>query len=283
MRVEFLGTGGAVTTPQPFCRCRVCVQAREKGVPCSRLGPSVFVHGPDILVDTPEEIKQALNRSSLANIAAGVYSHWHPDHVMGRRVWEMNLDFRAWPRKDTPTDIYLPERVGRDFREMLGSWDHLKFLEEHGAIRIIELTDGESFTLGDTSISPFRVAEDYVYAFLFEDAEKRLFIAPDELNGWEPPTALSGVDLAVLPQGLAEFNPFTGERRIPKEHPVLKVEATFDETLEIIDKLDARRTILTHVEEIDGLTHDDLQTLGARLRDEGRNVEFAYDTLIVDV
>jgi len=34
---------------------------------------------------------------------------------------------------------------------------------------------------------------------------------------------------------------------------------------------------------MDGLTHDDLQELGLRLRDEGRNVEFAYDTLVVDV
>ncbi len=283
MRVEFLGTGGAVTTPQPFCRCRVCVEARERGVPYSRLGPSVFVHGPDVLVDTPEDIKEGLNRSSIQHIAAGLYSHWHPDHVMGRRVWEMNLDFRAWPRENTPTDIYLPQQVSHDFRKMLGSWDHLKFLEDHGAIRIIELTDGETFTLNETRITPFRVAEDYVYAFLFETAEKRLLIALDELNGWKPPAYLSGLDLAVLPQGLAEFNPFTGERRILKHHPVLRVEATFDETLKIVEKLGAERTILTHVEEIDGLTHDDLQTLGARLRDKGRNIEFAYDTLIVDV
>jgi phosphoribosyl 1,2-cyclic phosphate phosphodiesterase len=64
---------------------------------------------------------------------------------------------------------------------------------------------------------------------------------------------------------------------------VLKAESAFEETLQIVDSLDARRTMLTHIEEMDELTHDDLQEFGHRLRVEGRNVEFAYDTLIVDV
>jgi hypothetical protein len=34
---------------------------------------------------------------------------------------------------------------------------------------------------------------------------------------------------------------------------------------------------------MDELAHEDLQEFGRRLRVEGRNVEFAYDTLIVDV
>ena len=57
MRVEFLGTGGAVIVPRPLCSCGICVQARERGVPYARSGPSVFVHGPDVLIGTPEEIK----------------------------------------------------------------------------------------------------------------------------------------------------------------------------------------------------------------------------------
>jgi phosphoribosyl 1,2-cyclic phosphate phosphodiesterase len=224
----------------------------------------VFVHGPDVLVDTPEEVKAQLNRSTITEISACFYSHWHPDHVMGRRVWEMNLDFRAWPRKSNPTDIYLPEQVGKDFRKMLGSWEHFEFLEKLGTARIVEMQDGACAEIQDARITPFRVAHDYVYAFLFEGENERLLIAPDELKGWMPPEFLHDLDLAVLPMGL-------------------RLEATFDDTMEIVAKLGAKRTILTHVEEIDGLTHDDLQTLGERLRGEGKSVEFAYDTLIVDV
>ena len=116
MRVEILGSGGAVTIPRPGCSCRVCVEAREKGVPYSRSGPSVFVHGPDVLIDTPEESKLQLNRSQVGPIAAGLYSHWHPDHTAGRRVWESrNFDFRSRPRRYETTPLYIPERGWDDF------------------------------------------------------------------------------------------------------------------------------------------------------------------------
>lgn len=283
MKIEFLGTGGAVTTPQPLCGCRVCVEAREKGVPYSRSGPSVFVHGPDVLMDTPEEIKAQLNRSEVGQVPACLYSHWHPDHTKGLRVWEMNLDWRNWPPENKRTDVYLPEQVGRDFRERLGLWEELAFLEERGVVRVFELPDGEGVTLNGTRIRPFRVAEDYVYAFVFEEDGKRVLIAPDELNGWHPPEWVRGVDLAVLPMGVVEFDPFTGERRIPEEHPVLESEATFDETLEIVRELDAGQVILAHVEEMDGLGHDDLQRLQRRLQADGLNVSFAYDTMTAEV
>jgi phosphoribosyl 1,2-cyclic phosphate phosphodiesterase len=187
LQIEFLGTGGAITAPRPGCDCRVCGEAREKGVPYSRTGPCVFVHGPDVLIDTPEEIKLQLNRSRVEGIAACFYSHWHPDHTMGRRVWEMNRDWRRWPRRDRRTDIYLPQRVAHDFRERLGIWEHLSFFAERNLVRIIELDEGEAVELGGFRIVPVPLAEDYVYAFLFEGAGKRALVVADEIKGWIPP------------------------------------------------------------------------------------------------
>jgi phosphoribosyl 1,2-cyclic phosphate phosphodiesterase len=284
MQIEFLGTGGAITTPRPGCQCRLCTEARLRGVPYSRSGPSLFVHGPDVLIDTPEEIKDQLNRSRVGRIAAGFYSHWHPDHVMGRRVWEaLNEDWRGWPAQHRQTPIYLPQQVAQDFRTMLGSWEHLAFLQRVGLVQLVELSDGESVELGDVRIEPFRLAEDYVYAFLFRDARHRVLIAPDELNGWQPPDALRGLDLAVLPMGIAEYHPLSGERRIAPDHPVLKHEATFAETLEIVRALAPRRAVLTHIEEMDGLSYDDLLQVQADLQRQGLPVEFAFDTLVIDV
>ncbi len=127
------------------------------------------------------------------------------------------------------------------------------------------------------------MAQDYVYAFLFQDGDKRLLIAPDELYQWQPPNFVHGVDLAILPMGLAEFDPFSGERRIPAEHPVLRSEATFRQTLGMLRQMQPKRAILTHIEEADGLGHDDLQELSARLAREELAVTFAYDTMVVDV
>jgi phosphoribosyl 1,2-cyclic phosphate phosphodiesterase len=282
MKVEFLGSGGAITTPQPGCRCRVCVEARQSGAPYSRTGPSVFVHGPDLLIDSPEEIKFQLNRAGLGPVPACTYSHWHPDHVMGRRVWEMNKDWRGWPPHDRQSDIYLPQQVAADFRERLGSWENFEFLAAQNLVRLHVLQDGEAFTLGKTRVLPVRLAADYVYAFLLEEEGTRVLIAPDELVGWDPPQAVCGLDLAVLPMGVPEFDPFTGERAVPAEHPVLQVEATWADTLEIARKLQAKRVVMTHIEEPFGLSHDDLQRLAAKLQADGSNIDFAYDTLQVE-
>ena len=151
-------------------------------------------------------------------------------------------------------------------------------MTEQGWIEVVELKDGEAVEVDGTSIRPFRVAEDYVYAFLFAADGKRLLVAPDELNGWVPPEWTRGVDVAVIPKGLDEHDPFTGERRIPAEHPVLRFEATFEETLAIVERLEARRIVLTHIEEMDGVSYDDLGELGRR-----HGVEFAYDGMIVEV
>jgi len=284
VKVEILGSGGATATPRPNCSCRVCVEARASGLPYTRTGPSLFVHGPNVLFDTPEEARLQLDRSGVTEIAACFYSHWHPDHTMGRRVWEGvgGYDFRHWPPDPagpTCTEIYLPEQVVADFAEREVR-SHFDFLEERGWVRLHELRDGETVELGGVTVRPFRLHEDYVYAFELTEGSKRLLVAMDELHRWEPPAELRGVDLAILPAGLQEHDPFTGERRIHEHHPVLDHEATFVQTLAMVDALEAKRVVLSHIEEIDGLGHDDL----ARLADQvGRQITFAYDTMVVEV
>ncbi len=284
MRIEFLGSGGATTTPRPGCRCRICVEARERGVPYSRSGPAIFVHGLDLLIDTPEEIKDQLNRAGIEHIAAGIYSHWHPDHTMGRRVWEaLNLDFRNWPPSGNTTDVYLPQQVAADFEQWLGLAEHFAFMSQQGYTRVQTIPDGASITLAGVTLTPFRLAADYVYAFLLEEAGYRVLIAPDELVGWQPQEFVRGVDLAILPMGVVELDPVTGARKIAADHAVLTFEATFAQTLEMVRAIGAGRTILTHIEEQDGYSHDDLQEIARALMGDGLQIEFAYDTMNVDV
>ncbi|MCY7303814.1 MAG: hypothetical protein LH654_12440 [Thermoleophilia bacterium] len=287
MRIEILGSGGAATIPRPGCQCRVCAEAREIGGQSMRTGPSAFVHGPNIVFDTPEESKFQLERSGIGEIAACFYSHWHPDHTMGKRVWETrNGDFRTWPReakRPLVTDVYLPQQVAVDFRRWLGSMEHLEFMRERGWIRIHELSDGDTVDIGGVIVRPFRLAEDYVYAFELTDGTRRLLVAMDELNGWVPTDDIKRCDVAVLPMGICEFDLFTGDRLIHEEHPVLVFEATFAETIGIVEALEAGQVVLSHVEEMDCISYGELVQVEERLRSEGRNVTFAWDGLTVDV
>jgi phosphoribosyl 1,2-cyclic phosphate phosphodiesterase len=278
LKVEILGSGGAVTIPRPGCSCRVCVEARERGVPYVRTGPSVFVHGPDVLIDTPEESKHQLNRSGIASIAGGLYSHWHPDHTAGRRVWESrNFDFRSWPRRYETTPVYVPERVWDDFEANYGLADQFRFMERQGTVRIVLVPAGEPFQMGEFTLTAVPLDAENAHAFLFEGGGRRVLIAMDETHAWLPPD-LGPLDLAVLPLGVFEHHPYSGERLIPEEFckpPVRK--ARYEYELELVRALAPRRAILSHVEEMDRLSHDELVRLGA-----ADGWEPAFDGLVVE-
>jgi phosphoribosyl 1,2-cyclic phosphate phosphodiesterase len=265
----------------------VCVEARAKGIPYARSGPSLFVHGPDVLIDTPEESRDQLNRAGIGRVRACVYTHWHPDHVMGRRVFEtLNFRARVWPRpRGQRTEVYLPQQVAHDFRRMLGGWEHLAFLEERlGVVAVHEVADGDVIELDGARIRPFRLAEEYVYGLEVDTGSARVLVVADELNRWSVPDELRGVDVAILPMGICEHDPFTGERRMAPEHPILRVEATFAETLDVVRALAAGRVYLTHVEEPDQLGYGDLLRLERVLAErDGLELTFAYDGLAFDV
>ena len=129
----------------------------------------------------------------------------------------------------------------------LGIWDHLTYLEQQErVIDIHELRERRN-RRDQRRAHPSAQARAGLRLCLscFEDGDKWLLVVMDEITGWEPPEEAKGVDLAIVPMGIHEFHPLTGERRIPKEHPVFDTgdeamhEATFPETLDIVKKLNA--------------------------------------------
>ena len=86
----------------------------------------------------------------------------------------------------------------------------------------------------------------------------------DETHGWTPPD-LGPLDLAVLPIGVFEHHPYTGERHDPGG--VLQAAGQEDAlrpgARACLRALAPRRAVLSHVEEMDRLSHDELVRLGA--------------------
>jgi phosphoribosyl 1,2-cyclic phosphate phosphodiesterase len=194
-------------------------------------------------------------------------------------VWESrNFEFRSWPRRFETTPVYVPERVWADFEANYGLADQFRFMEGQGTVRIHQVAENEPFALDGATVTPIPLDAENAHAFLFEGEGNRVLIAMDETHGWAPPD-LGELDLAVLPVGVFEHHPYTGERMIPEEFckpPVLKTR--YPQALAMMRTLGAKRTVLSHVEEMDRLSHDELVRLGA-----ADGWEPAYDGLVLEV
>ncbi len=281
MKIEILGSGGAVTVPRPGHHDRLNCEARDKGVPYQRRGPSVFIHDHNILFDTPEDIGESLNRAGIDEVQACFYSHWHPDHVMGRRIFEqLNWNLRGGENKST--DIYVPKCVREDMEKMLGTWSHLEYMQSIGIVKVHVIEPGESVIIGDLEITPEPLAEDYVFAYHVRKGDEHIWIAMDELVGWEPGESVANLDLAILPSGVCEFHPLNGERRIPADEPVLKTEMRYERTLEVIREMAPKQAVLMHLDEPDGVTYDDGLELSRLLQAQGIPVTYGWDGLVIE-
>ena len=283
MKIEILGSGGATTTPNPFCDCTTCGEARLKGPPFERTGPSVFFHDTSLLLDTPEEISHQLNRSNISQVEGCLYSHWHPDHTMGRRIWERKRNCFTFSC-EKPTSVFIPEVALEDFKHRLALLDHLRYLESSGLIEISVVKDRQPFDFGGNTITPVAMCEKGVSGFLVRDSRIDTLVIMDEHIGWVPDEACRGVDLAVLPMGLLFDDPWTGKRLVPAEHPNRGREASFLDTLELIQVLKPKRAVLIHIEEPARLVPQSAERLGRKITDDlGIQVEFSYDQMTIEL
>jgi len=269
----FLGTGGADCTPRVGCLCEICTEARQKRGRYSRNGPSVFFTGSGLLFDTPEDIAHSLEREDIHRVSHLLYSHWHPDHTMGRRVLEqLNLNLRK--RTKAITDVWLPSWVRDDFRKMLGLEDHFEFFEKMGIVRIHEFAEGEAIKLGNTTVKAFRMAQPGLASYLVHQNGKRVVLALDEIKDWNPGSELLEPDVLVLETGWFEHDK-KGEQIIPTGHWIRKSEASFEETLERVEKVNPHLAVATHIEELNGRSYADYLELEKKYKKY--RLRFAYD------
>ena len=159
----------------------ICRQARQRGVPCAQRS-GLFVHGPDLIVDTPEDIIASLaafvsNILRRGPIPTGIRT------ICWVRMWE-SLNGTIRDGLNASEDAAIFWRVAEDVRDRLGIWETFTFLEQRGLIEIIESRRSEFFS-NEYQITPVSLAEEY-FCPNCGRAWKRLFVAVDELFGWCP-------------------------------------------------------------------------------------------------
>jgi phosphoribosyl 1,2-cyclic phosphate phosphodiesterase len=280
MELVFLGTAGAETTPKVGCLCQVCQEARHKGGRFVRNGPSLFLAGESVLFDTPEDVDMSLEREGIHEVRHLIYTHWHPDHTAGRRVLEqLNMDWLD-PKARRVTHVWLPTWVREDFRKRHGLEDNLEYFERVGITRIHEVGEGEAFQLDGAIARPFRMAQPGLTAYILERESRRLVFAVDDTKDWKPGTEFLDPDLLVIETGWFERDP-EGRVIVPAGHPIRDEEASFEETLRIIDRINPRKAVLTHIEQLWARSYADYLELEKEHHDQ--ELQFAYDGLRIKV
>jgi len=81
-------------------------------------------------------------------------------------------------------------------------------------------------------------------------------------------------DVLVLETGWFEHDKL-GEQIIPTGHWIRESEASFEETLELVQKINPRLAIATHIEELNGRSYADYLELEKKYKKYG--LRFAYD------
>ncbi len=81
MKIRYLGTGDSCGIPSPFCKCRVCENARKKGEKEIRTRTGILIDD-DLLIDFPPEsmVHFAKYHIDSSQIQSVLLTHTHSDH-----------------------------------------------------------------------------------------------------------------------------------------------------------------------------------------------------------
>jgi len=282
MKLTILGSGGCMVIPKPLCRCHVCKEAREKGVPYVRTGPSAFIHDENILIDTPAEISYQLNRSLIERIDYLIFSHLDPDHVEGFRVVEqIALDFRTWrayPEKQI--QLVLPERLNERLRGIRSAYGPLiDFYQSQGFVKCTHFPN--KIAIGKINITAIPVdrGSQFSFIYVFEKKGQRIVYAPCDIKPFpEHMEELQKANLLVIQPGIFEDGLRHGFIYL-KDHISRTTLYTFEQTIALARRIKAEQVLFIHLEEYWNRSHDDYKALEGKFN----NVRFAYDGMKVTI
>ena len=285
MQLAILGSGGSTTVPRPGCQCRVCTEARTRGIPYARSGPSMFILDVNLLFDTPEEISSQLNRNRINMINYVFYTHWHPDHTLGMRIVERMYKFwlGMFVRGEKPRNkvkVCALRKVMEDLkaiRNKHGSF--FSYYEKAGLIEALELESEKPFKIRNFKITPFEVQSTYNIStvFLIQEDGKRVVYAPCDVKPFPENLELENLDLLIIgsfhPEG-----PLKEGIIIPQNNLLRKELFSLEEIQELAQKLNAKETIVTHIEEEWGKTYDEYKQLEKKY-----DLKFSYDGMKIKI
>jgi len=277
MKSIILGSGGCQIIPRPCCQCKICKEARKKGRPYERLGPALFIDDANILVDTPEEISVSLNKDNIKQVDHVFYTHWHPDHTAGMRVFEqLYLDWYKL-KGEKIINVYFPGKVYDDIMVIKNKYgSNFDYFLKRKLIKIIKIKDNQDIKIKNVIVTPIRVDnidKENVYIYLFqEDNKKMIYAICDMINFPVENKKLINSNILIIQTPFLD-GPIKESMIVGRDHFLRKDFYTEEEIFDIVDKLKIKSIIFSHIEELWGRSYDDF----LKLENEYQNIKFAYD------
>lgn len=253
-RLIFLGTGTSVGVPAIGCGCPVCANSNPKNNR-TRCGLALGLPQGNLLIDTPPDLRTQLLREQIGIVHAVLYTHEHADHIFGLddlRLMQFYLQ--------GPVPLYCEANVERRIRKSFDYAFRDASALHAGAVPQIEIRNIglEPFEVLGADVVPVRLQHGphfEVLGFRFGN------VAYCTDTNYIPPESLEHLhDLDVLILDCLRREGHTTHFSLP-------------EALEIIDRLQPARALLTH------MCHDlEHEATNAELP---AGVELAYDGLSV--
>lgn len=268
MKLTILGSGGATPTPRPFCRCPVCERARKEGEPYKRNSSSLFVNDIFAIIDCGEDIGDSLNRRNVKRVDSLFITHWHPDHTYGLRpLLEAYFNFET-NKPDRRVTVYIPRNVFEELKRHYPSISHFSDTLKVAMIQHINHT--QSVQLGNIKITAvgYKGEHSSIFAYLLEESNKKVLYAPCDTINFEQ--KIYDLDLLINECGLFSYEKIRGE-------------ISFPALMRRIRMLRPKKTVLTHIEEIE------INTWGWHYLEKMKNkykdisFDFAFDGMEIEI
>ncbi len=280
MKIKIIGSGGCVSIPRPLCQCRICKEARIKGVPYARCGCSLYIEDLSLLIDTPEDINAALNHVDVKAIDTILFSHADPDHTMGIRVIEqLKMDWLAQSVGITcsqPLTVGAMPEIIKELRSQCSKYGSmLEYYEKMGLAKVKNMNHLEQ---NEIQIEFVPVDESgIVTVFVIKDKDRKVIYAPCDVKPFPDNLLFYKADVLII------GNTIVGEQLkdgfVLNETNILRNELfVMDEIVAIKKKYQIGKIIITHLEEDWGKSYDDY----IRLQRQYEGIEFAYDGMKIE-
>ncbi len=266
MKVTILGSGTSIGVPMPTCQCEVCQSKDPKD---NRLRCSALVETDDqkrILVDCGPDFRMQAIRAGIKELDALLLTHNHFDHCYGLDDLRPFAYFK-------PLATYADQIMSE---ALMSRWDYI-FVHKYPGVPKLELTTlhpskVDSFKVGETLVTPIRCYHGKLPMLGYRIGPLAYItdctrIEPRDIE------KLYGVSHLII------------DALRWHEHPT---HYSVQQAMEIVDILQPKRTVFTHMSHEMGLHSLFKERLMAELGETYPKalldtIELAYDGMEIEI